>query len=70
MREQEEPLAVILLDDVDSYFKQLVETYQHQLYRWMCRQTGSTQDAEDIGYPGGGVVDCDPSVLTRCAIAM
>ncbi len=48
MKEQEEPLAVVLLEDVDSYFRQMVETYQHQLYRWMCRQTGSTQDAEDI----------------------
>jgi RNA polymerase sigma-70 factor, ECF subfamily len=48
MKQQEDHLAALLMKDVDHYFKQLVETYQHQLYRLMYRQTGSQQDAEDI----------------------
>ena len=48
MSQQEDHLTALLIEDVDTYFKQLVETYQHQLYRLMCRQVGSTQDAEDI----------------------
>jgi RNA polymerase sigma-70 factor, ECF subfamily len=48
MSQQEEHLAALLTRDVDTYFKQLVETYQHQLYGLMYRQVGSMQDAEDI----------------------
>ncbi len=48
MSQQEDDLAALLSQDVDSYFKQLVEIYQHQLYRLMCCQVGCAQDAEDI----------------------
>jgi DNA-directed RNA polymerase specialized sigma24 family protein len=48
MSQHEEPLAARLRDDLDSHFKQLVETYQHQLYRLMLRQVGSAPDAEDL----------------------
>lgn len=48
MSPQEDSLAVLLREDVDAHFKQLVEVYQHPLYRLMCRQCGSAQDAEDI----------------------
>ncbi|HTK06460.1 MAG TPA: sigma-70 family RNA polymerase sigma factor [Ktedonobacteraceae bacterium] len=48
MSQQEDHLTALLIKDVDSYFKQFVETYQHQLYRLMYRQVGSMQDTEDI----------------------
>ena len=39
---------VLLATDLDYHFKELVLTYQHQLYAFALRQTGSPQDAEDI----------------------
>jgi RNA polymerase sigma-70 factor (ECF subfamily) len=48
MSQHEEPLAARLRDDLDNHFQQLVETYQHQLYRLMLRQVGSVPDAEDL----------------------
>lgn len=49
MRQEEDyHLATGLLTDLDAHFKQLVETYQHTLYRLMYQQTGCEQDAEDI----------------------
>lgn len=48
MSEEDASLVALLLQDVDSHFRQLVETYQHQLYRLMLRQIGNAQDAEDI----------------------
>ena len=48
MSQQDANLVALLLQDVDGHFRQLVETYQHQLYRLMYRQVGNAQDAEDI----------------------
>jgi RNA polymerase sigma-70 factor (ECF subfamily) len=48
MSQQEDSLAALLMQDLDGHFRQLVETYQHQLYRLMYRQVGNAQDAEDI----------------------
>lgn len=48
MSQQEDQLAALLLENVDGHFKQLIEMYQHQLYRLMYRQTDNAQDAEDI----------------------
>lgn len=48
MSQHEEPLAARLQDDLDNHFQQLVETYQHQLYRLMLRQVGNVPDAEDL----------------------
>ncbi len=39
---------LLLATDLDHYFKELVLTYQHRLYAFALRQTGSSQDAEDI----------------------
>lgn len=46
--QEEERLATLLLTDLDTHFKHLVESYQHPLYRVMYRQVGSKQDAEDL----------------------
>ncbi|HEY6541465.1 MAG TPA: RNA polymerase sigma factor [Ktedonobacteraceae bacterium] len=48
MSQQDATLVSLLLRDVDSHFRQFIETYQHQLYRLMYRQVGNAQDAEDI----------------------
>jgi RNA polymerase sigma-70 factor (ECF subfamily) len=48
MSEEDASLVALLMQDVDSHFRQLVESYQHQLYRLMLRQVGNAQDAEDI----------------------
>ncbi len=48
MSQQDASLMALLMQDVDSHFQQLVETYQHQLFRLMYRQVGNAQDAEDI----------------------
>ena len=48
MSQQEDTLAALLMQDLDSHFKQLVESYHHQLYRLMYRQVGNAQDAEDL----------------------
>lgn len=37
-----------LARDLDRYFGQLVLTYEARLFAFMARQTGSTQEAEDI----------------------
>jgi len=36
----------LLATDLDHHFKELVLTYQHRLYGFALRQTGSSQDAE------------------------
>lgn len=41
-------LTALLLTNLDTHFKQMVETYQHSLFYVMYRQTDSEQDAEDI----------------------
>ena len=41
-------LSMQLAADLDCYFSQLVLTYQHRLYAFALRQSGSRQDAEDI----------------------
>jgi RNA polymerase sigma-70 factor, ECF subfamily len=38
----------LLARDLDRYFGQLVLTYEARLFAFMARQTGSTQEAEDI----------------------
>jgi RNA polymerase sigma-70 factor, ECF subfamily len=38
----------LLARDLDRYFGQLVLTYEARLFAFMVRQTGSTQEAEDI----------------------
>ncbi len=48
MSQEDDSLVALLMQDVDSHFRHLVETYQHQLYRLMYRQVGNAQDAEDI----------------------
>jgi len=48
MSQDEEEFAALLVTEPDRHFKQLVLTYQHRLYSFMLRQTGSAQDAEDI----------------------
>ncbi len=41
-------LTALLATNIDRHFKQLVLTYQHMLYGFVLRQTGSVQEAEDI----------------------
>ena len=41
-------VADLLATDLDRYFGQLVLTYEARLFAFMARQTGSTQEAEDI----------------------
>ncbi|HYK84836.1 MAG TPA: RNA polymerase sigma factor [Ktedonobacteraceae bacterium] len=41
-------LSMQLAADLNRYFSQLVLTYQHRLYAFALRQSGSLQDAEDI----------------------
>ena len=41
-------LAALLATNIDRHFKQLMLTYQHRLYSFVLRQTGSAQEAEDI----------------------
>jgi DNA-directed RNA polymerase specialized sigma24 family protein len=41
-------LPVLLATNLNGYFGQLVLDYQHQLYTFALRHTGSVQDAEDI----------------------
>jgi RNA polymerase sigma-70 factor, ECF subfamily len=48
MKQDNEELTIQLASDPDRYFKQLVLQYQHRLYSFMLRQTGSPEDAEDI----------------------
>lgn len=47
-QEEDDYLATGLFTDLDAHFKQLVEIYQHGLYRLIYRQTSCEQDAEDI----------------------
>ncbi len=48
MSQSDEDLLALLASDLDRYFQQLVLNYQHRLYAFALRQTGSSQDAEDI----------------------
>jgi RNA polymerase sigma-70 factor (ECF subfamily) len=48
MSQSDEGLTAELATDLDRHFKQLVLTYQHQLYTFLLRQTGNAEDAEDI----------------------
>ncbi len=41
-------LVALLATNIDRHFKQLMLTYQHRLYSFVLRQTGSVQEAEDI----------------------
>ncbi len=41
-------VSYLLVTDLDRYFGQLVLTYEARLFAFMARQTGSTQEAEDI----------------------
>lgn len=41
-------LAELLAIDLNSYFRQLVVSFQQRIYSFVLRQTGSPQDAEDI----------------------
>lgn len=41
-------LPTLLATDLNGYFGQLVLDYQHRLYIFALRQTGSAEDAEDI----------------------
>ncbi len=46
--EDDGKLAALLATNIDRHFKQLMLTYQHRLYGFILRQTGSVQEAEDI----------------------
>ena len=41
-------LTALLATNIDRHFKQLMLVYQHRLYGFVLRQTGSVQEAEDI----------------------
>lgn len=41
-------LSTLLAVDLDWHFQQVVLHFQHRLYAFALRQTGSSQDAEDI----------------------
>lgn len=41
-------LSLLLATDLERNFRHLVTAYQHRLYAFALRQTGSPQDAEDI----------------------
>ena len=41
-------LSTLLAVDLDRHFQQVVLHFQHRLYAFALRQTGSSQDAEDI----------------------
>jgi RNA polymerase sigma-70 factor (ECF subfamily) len=47
-QQEDDCLTALLLTDLDTHFRQLVESYQHSLYRVMYRQVGCEQDAEDL----------------------
>ena len=48
MSQDDGELAALLATNTDRHFKQLMLTYQHRLYSFVLRQTGSVQEAEDI----------------------
>ena len=48
MAESDGQLSMQLAAQLDRYYPQLVLTYQHRLYAFALRQSGSPQDAEDI----------------------
>ena len=48
MNQADDKLAALLATNIDRHFKQLMLTYQHRLYSFVLRQTGSVQEAEDI----------------------
>ena len=48
MSQDDGKLAALLATNIDRHFRQLMLTYQHRLYSFVLRQTGSVQEAEDI----------------------
>src|SRR5260221_5057658 len=48
MEPEEARLLACLAANLDAHFAELVTAYQHRLYVFVLRQTGSVQDAEDI----------------------
>ncbi len=48
MDQDDGKLTALLATNIDRHFKQLMLTYQHRLYSFVLRQTGSAQEAEDI----------------------
>ncbi len=48
MSQDDGKLTALLATNIDRHFKQLMLTYQHRLYSFVLRQTGSVQEAEDI----------------------
>src|SRR5579863_3167602 len=48
MKQSEADLLALLAVDLESNFQDLVAAYQHRLFAFIFRQTGSRQDAEDI----------------------
>ena len=48
MGKQEEQLAALLADDLDTYFEQLVLAYQDRLYAFMLLRVSSPQTAEEL----------------------
>lgn len=48
MAQRDGDLLALLALDLDHHFKQLVLTYQHQLYAFALRMTRDPQEAEDI----------------------
>ena len=46
--EDDGKLAALLATNIDRHLEQLMLTYQHRLYGFVLRQTGSVQEAEDI----------------------
>ena len=48
MDQSHEELPGLLALDVDGYFEQLMQVYQHRLYAFALRQVGNQHDADDI----------------------
>jgi RNA polymerase sigma-70 factor, ECF subfamily len=48
MNLSEAELLALLVADLETNFKDLVAAYQHRLFAFISRQTGSRQDTEDI----------------------
>lgn len=48
MVQGDDHLAELLAGDARRHFRRVVETYQHRLFTFALRLTGSAQDAEDV----------------------
>jgi RNA polymerase sigma-70 factor (ECF subfamily) len=48
MKQEDSSIAALLARDIDSHFKQFMLAYQHRLYGFLLRQTGNSQESEDI----------------------